>query len=102
MKTSLLFYIAVIIFMGTNLLAGTGCANIIPPQGGPKDTLPPRLVSADPRDSATNFRGNRIVLNFDEFVDLQNVPQNLLFTPTFATNPQVDVRLRTITIRLRD
>ena len=102
MKTSILFYVAVIIFTGISLLAGTGCANIIPPQGGPRDSLPPRLVSANPPDSTTNFRGNRIVLTFDEFVDLQNVSQNLLFTPTFATNPVIDARLRTLTIRLRD
>ncbi|HVF96953.1 MAG TPA: hypothetical protein VM871_06520, partial [Flavisolibacter sp.] len=38
----------------------TGCANIIPPSGGPRDSLPPRLVSALPRDSTLNFRGDRI------------------------------------------
>ena len=26
----------------------TGCANIVPPTGGPKDTLPPVLMTADP------------------------------------------------------
>lgn len=80
----------------------TGCANIIPPSGGPRDTLPPRLVSATPRDSTLNFTGNRITLAFDEFVDLQEVQGNLLFTPTFETNPEVAVRARTVTVRFRD
>lgn len=102
MKQSFLFSLLIGISLFISLVAGVGCANIIPPQGGPRDTIPPRLVKAEPGDSTLNFRGNRIVLTFDEFVDLQNVQQNLLFTPTFATNPAVDVRLRTITIRLRD
>lgn len=80
----------------------TGCANIIPPQGGPRDSLPPVLVSASPADSTVNFRGNRIVLNFNEFVDLQEVQGNLLFTPIFENTPIVEARLRTLTIRLRD
>lgn len=80
----------------------TGCANIIPPQGGPRDSAAPVLVNASPADSTVNFRGNRIVLNFDEFVDLQEVQGNLLFTPIFENTPIVEARLRAITIRLRD
>ncbi len=80
----------------------TGCANIIPPSGGPRDTLPPVLVSALPADSTVNFRGSRITLNFDEYVDLQEVQNNLLFTPTFEINPEVSVRSKTVTVRFRD
>jgi hypothetical protein len=80
----------------------TGCANIIPPQGGPRDSLPPVLVEATPADSTVNFRGNRITLNFNEFIDLQEVQGNLLFTPIFENTPIVEARLRTVTIRLRD
>ncbi|WP_132051229.1 Ig-like domain-containing protein [Pseudocnuella soli] len=80
----------------------TGCANIIPPQGGPRDSLPPVLVEATPADSTVNFRGNRITLNFNEFVKLEEVQGNLLFMPIFENTPIVESRLRTISIRLRD
>jgi hypothetical protein len=81
----------------------SGCANIIPPQGGPRDTLPPRLLSALPKDSTVNFKADRITLTFDEYVDdLQDIQNNLLFTPTFETNPAIDVRSRTMTIRFKD
>lgn len=82
--------------------SSTGCANIVPPSGGPRDSLAPVLIKADPADSTLNFRGDRIVLNFDEYIDLQDVQNNLLFTPTFNTNPQVEVKLRTITVKLKD
>lgn len=84
------------------LTTGVGCANIVPPSGGPRDSLPPRLVRASPKDSTTHFRGKKIELEFDEFVDLQDVQQNLLFTPTFQTNPTISAKLRTLTINLRD
>lgn len=102
MKRILFSILPVVLVIGMGLLISTGCANIVPPSGGPRDSLPPILVSATPADSSTNFRANRITLTFDEYIDLQEVPQNLLFTPIFETNPNVEARLRTITIRLKD
>jgi hypothetical protein len=95
--------IAVILLVAVLAIGtGTGCANIVPPSGGPRDSLPPVLVSALPADSTLNFRGNRIVLTFDEYIDLQEVQNNLLFTPTFETNPIIEAKLRTLTLRLKD
>lgn len=79
-----------------------GCANIIPPSGGPKDSLPPVLVHASPRDSTLNFKGNRITLTFNEYINLAEVQNNLLFTPLFETVPVIEARLKTLTIRIRD
>ena len=91
-----------IIFTAQAILYTTGCANIIPPSGGPRDTLPPVLVSASPKDSTLNFKGNRITLTFDEYIDLQDVQNNLLFTPTFESVPVIEAKLKTLNIRLRD
>ncbi|MEI6950598.1 Ig-like domain-containing protein [Paraflavisolibacter sp. H34] len=102
MKKSAL-YISFIVFIFTVLaISGPGCANIIPPTGGPRDSLPPVLVGAAPKDSTLNFRGKRITLTFNEYVDLQEVQQNLLFNPLFETVPEVSVKLKTINVRLRD
>jgi hypothetical protein len=94
--------IYLIVCIGTISFIGYSCANIIPPTGGPKDSLPPVLISASPKDSTLNFKGNRIVLTFDEYVDLQDVQNNLLFTPLFESVPVIDVKLKTVTVRLRD
>ncbi len=84
------------------MLVLSSCANIIPPSGGPKDTLPPVLVSAVPKDSLTSFNAYKIVLNFDEYVQLDNVMENLVVSPNPQTQPVVTGKLRTVTIRLRD
>ena len=83
-------------------LISPGCANMLPPQGGPRDTLPPLLVSIDPRDSMTNFNDRTIVLTFDEYVQVENERINVIMTPTPVTPPKIEPRLRTITVKLRD
>jgi hypothetical protein len=94
--------IYLILCIGIVSFIGYSCANIIPPTGGPRDTLPPVLIDVTPKDSTVNFKGNRIVFNFDEYIDLREVQDNLLFTPLFETVPVVDVKLKTVTVRLRD
>jgi hypothetical protein len=54
-----------------SLIGDSGCANIVPPQGGPRDSLPPLLIKVNPKDSALNFTGNKITFTFDEYVELQ-------------------------------
>ncbi|HEY8897117.1 MAG TPA: Ig-like domain-containing protein, partial [Niastella sp.] len=83
-------------------LVQTGCANIVPTTGGPRDSLPPRLVSVRPQDSARNFTGKRIVIDFDEYVQLDNIQENLLVSPVPKINPIVDSKLRTVTVTLKD
>lgn len=102
MKKVFLSTIAILCILAILIISGSGCANVIPPQGGPKDTLPPVLVHATPKDSTLNFKGNRITLTFNEYIDLADVQNNLLFTPLFETVPVIEARLKTLTIRIRD
>ena len=78
------------------------CGQPMPPMGGKRDTLAPRLLKAVPGDSAINMRSNRIVLEFDEYIQLQNLQQQLVVSPVPTVLPQVDAKLKTITIRLKD
>ncbi len=84
------------------IIGSIGCANILPPGGGPRDTIPPVLVNAVPRDSATNTTPNRVTLYFNEFVEIQNAMENVVISPLPNNLPNIDFRLRTVTIRLRD
>lgn len=82
-------------------LAGS-CANIVPPSGGYRDSLPPRLVLALPKDSAVNVKSKNITLTFDEFVELDNAIENIIYSPVVKTMPSADYKLRNVTIRFRD
>ena len=87
------------VFLG---MGGAGCANIIPPTGGPRDSTPPVLLQAIPRDSAINYQGNRILLSFNEYVTIENASENVLISPTQNNIPIIDYKLRNITVKLRD
>ncbi len=80
----------------------TGCANIIPPSGGPQDSTPPKLRRVSPPDSSTNVDQTRIVFEFDEYVDLDNPLQNLIVSPLPAIMPNASRKLQTVTVRLKD
>lgn len=92
----------IIVAAVSSLLAGTGCASIVPPQGGPRDSLPPFLLKANPKDSATNFTGTKITFAFNEYVEVQNAQENLLVSPLPKNNPVVDFKLKEITVKLKD
>jgi hypothetical protein len=78
-----------------------GCANIIPPSGGDRDSLPPVLVTALPKDSATQVKSRNITLTFDEFVQLKET-ENIIVSPLPKNVPIFDYKLRNVTVRLRD
>ena len=95
-----------ILFVGICLIQWmvtlTSCANMLPPSGGPRDSLPPRLVSALPKDSSVNVKTNNITLTFDEYVTLQNIQENLIISPFLKNIPIIDYKLRNVTLKLKD
>jgi hypothetical protein len=101
MRRILLFSLLVFLISQITVL-NIGCANIIPPQGGPRDTIPPVLLKATPGDSTRNFNGNKITFAFDEFIELQDVQGNINLSPSPTINPVVDYKLNTVTVKLKD
>ncbi len=100
---SLISSAALIIIITISTISGPGCANIIPPQGGPKDSIPPLLIKATPRDSTRNFTTNKITFSFNEFIELQNPFQNVMISPVPKNDSTVITsNLSTITVKLKD
>jgi uncharacterized protein (DUF2141 family) len=88
-------------FLATIVFA-PNCGQPIPPTGGPRDTLPPILRTAEPKDATVNFKGNRIVLEFDEYVSVENPFEKMSYSPVPKIAPQVEGRLKTVTIKIKD
>lgn len=70
-------------FLYILLLAATAfaCAKQTSPTGGPKDEIPPKLIRSNPADQTTNYKGNTIELEFDEYVQLDNARNKIFLTP---------------------
>ncbi|MDR6566358.1 Ig-like domain-containing protein [Chitinophaga ginsengisegetis] len=80
----------------------TRCANIVPPSGGPRDSVPPVLLQANPRDSTLHFNSKKVTFIFDEYVELDNVNDKLIVSPTLKRTPIVTAKLHTVTLEIKD
>lgn len=71
------------------MLIAVGCANVVPPDGGPKDTTPPVLLSQSPKDSLLNVRPKKITLRFDKFMEIKDLNKNMQVSPLLDIDPTV-------------
>jgi hypothetical protein len=62
------------------------CANVSSPTGGKKDETPPELVRTIPEEKSRNFKGQTLELVFNEFIQVDNLKQELLITPDIQGN----------------
>src|SRR5215472_8519403 len=97
-----LYFFALFLLVLLGATGHSGCANIIPPTGGPRDTLPPYLVSSTLMYSAKRFTEKKILLTFNEYINGQDIRNELLVNPVPKIEPIVDAKLRVVTIRIKD
>lgn len=63
------------------LLGMAGCANPVPPSGGPPDSTPPALIASMPEQGATQVTESEISLTFSEPVDAASFARALTLIP---------------------
>lgn len=78
------------------------CANPVTPEGGPKDVKPPKILSCDPPDQSTGFKGNTIRIEFDEFIVVKNPSSEILISPPVKNTPDYRLRGKSLIIKLDD
>ena len=88
-------------FVVASLLGG-GCAQIGTPTGGIKDSLPPVLIKASPAKGSRNVITNKITLDFNEYIDVTDLQQNLVISPLQNRNPSIVANPRSISLKFRD
>ncbi|MBI4648470.1 MAG: Ig-like domain-containing protein [Bacteroidia bacterium] len=78
-----------------------GCANIIAPTGGPKDISPPDVKKCDPANRTVYFTGNKIIISFNEYIQLKNINQSLIVSPPLKEKPEVKISGKSIIAELK-
>jgi len=84
------------------LLLFSACAQIVTPDGGPKDVTPPKVVQYEPDSAAVNFQGTRIVIRFDEYIALNDLNKQLIISPAVKRRPEVTIRKKDLIIQFKD
>jgi len=58
------------------------CAKQSVPSGGPKDTIPPKLISTIPPQNQLNFKGKELSFTFSENIAIVNPKEQIIIAPS--------------------
>ncbi len=81
------------------------CASMMTPTGGPRDSLPPVIVTMTPDNFTTNrptTGHGKIYIEFNEYVQLKDQQKEFFTSPQMKKKPTVTQRGKGIVIQLRD
>jgi hypothetical protein len=68
------------------------------PPGGPPDSTAPSIVSTIPANGSVNFQGERVEIEFSEYIQESGLPAATIITPIPATPPDYSWSGRTLSI----
>ncbi len=72
------------------LLLLSGCANQLPPGGGPPDKTPPKIVDVYPANGTTNFSGDYVQFDFSKYIDKSTLKNALFISPAIEGDMNFD------------
>ncbi|MBL1411362.1 Ig-like domain-containing protein [Sphingobacterium sp. C459-1T] len=102
LKTSLIQKLIIIGFISLISLTFFRCANMQRPTGGPKDSLPPKILNESPANYTRNFDAKDIMLTMDEYIKLNNQFKEFSISPDLEKQPEYKIKKKTLHIRLPD
>ena len=81
----------------------SSCANLGGgPQGGPRDTIPPKVEKESPINGTLNFDAKRIEIHFDEYIQLGDIQKNVLISPPQQKAPEIKAIGKTLSVVFAD
>jgi len=89
----------VLLFVGVILVCG--CAQIVAPTGGQKDTQPPSVIKEMPENARAGFDVNKIVIGFDEYIQLLSPEEQIVISPPLEEKPEYEISGKSLIIRFR-
>ncbi len=98
---SLLFKLRLISFCAAISLFAS-CAVPQNPQGGPKDTTPPKVVEMIPKNLTKNFAAKKITIEFDEYFRLNDQFKEFNISPDQEKQPVLKIKGKKLEIDLQD
>lgn len=78
------------------------CARVVNPTGGENDTVAPELLRSIPKNYSTQFTGKLLILEFDEYIKLDNPSQNIVVAPLPKKTPQFKVKGKNIEVQFEE
>jgi len=78
------------------------CARPGMPSGGLKDEQPPQILKYEPDNYSANFTFDKFEIDFDEFIELDNINQKLLISPPMNELPDFKAKGKTLVVKFKE
>ncbi|MGM0497998.1 MAG: Ig-like domain-containing protein [Bacteroidota bacterium] len=91
---------ALVILFG--ILSFSRCAKVVSPSGGPKDSIPPQPIRAEPPNYSTGFSTDEIEIEFNEFITFKEMNKQFISSPPFSEKPDISERGKKVKVFLND
>ena len=72
------------------------------PDGGWYDDTPPRVINSEPLDGSTNANSKKIVINFNEYIKIENAQEKVIVSPPQLEQAEIRGAGKRILIELKD
>lgn len=84
------------------LLLLSSCAQVVAPSGGKKDEKAPFPKKYTPDSAATHFHSKTVEIQFDEYVLLKDLNNQLIISPPMEKQPEIRVRNKSLLIEFKE
>lgn len=78
------------------------CAKMGQPDGGWFDETPPRIIACSPADKGVGVKSRRVVISFDEFIQVDNPTEKVVVSPPQMETPDIKGAGKKIIVQLKD
>lgn len=72
------------------------------PTGGPRDTIPPKVIKETPDNLTRNFSSKEIEIQFDEFIKLSNEFTEISISPAIDVLPEFKAKKQNLQIKFSE
>ena len=101
-KFSIRYIFGVITVSSLILMFLANCASVQSPTGGPRDTIPPKIINENPKNLTRNFATKKIEIEFDEFIQLTNEFSEISISPALEVLPEFKAKKRILEINFSE
>ena len=78
------------------------CANVGYPTGGEVDKIPPKALAFIPENESKNFISDKVIIQFDEYIQLKDIDNQVLISPPFEQKPEIVAKGKAVHINIKD
>ncbi|HNW51234.1 MAG TPA: Ig-like domain-containing protein [Prolixibacteraceae bacterium] len=100
-RKSKILLIVVAFSVSISLFLFNSCANQgVGPSGGPRDSIPPVVITSIPASGQKMYDGKEIVLTFNEYVVASDLSNSLIISPPLAKKPEIKTSGKSVIVKI--